>query len=42
MYRFKTLFGDKLSSREFQRQANEIFIKCKILNQMSVPASISK
>ena len=41
MYRFKTLLGDKLSSREFNRQANEVFIKCKILNQMSVPASLS-
>ena len=40
MYRFKTLLGDKLSSREFQRQANEVFIKCKILNQMKTPASI--
>ena len=40
MWRFKTLLGDRLASREFQRQANEVFIKCKILNQMSVPASI--
>ena len=39
MYRFKALFGDKLSSREFQRQANEVFIKCKRLNQMKTPAS---
>ena len=39
MYRFKTLLGDKLSSREFHRQANEVFIKCKILNQMAVPSS---
>ena len=37
MYRFKTLLGDKLSSREFNRQANEAFIKCKLLNMMSVP-----
>ena len=41
MYRFKTLLGDKLSSREFQRQANEVFIKCKILNQMAVPTALS-
>ncbi len=41
MYRFKTLLGDKLSSREFHRQANEVFIKCKILNQMIVPSSLS-
>ena len=40
MYRFKTLLGDKLSSREFQRQANEVFIKCKILNQMKTPTSM--
>ena len=39
MYRFKALFGNKLSSREFIRQANEVFIKCKILNQMKTPAS---
>ena len=39
MYRLKTLLGDKLASREFQRQANEVFIKCKILNQMKTPAS---
>ena len=37
MYRFKTLLGDKLSSRDFNRQANEAFIKCKLLNMMSVP-----
>ena len=41
MYRFKTLLGDKLSSREFKHQANEVFIKCKILNQMTVPSSLS-
>ncbi len=40
MYRFKTLLGDKLSSREFKRQANEVFIKSKILNQMKTPNSI--
>ena len=40
MYRFKILLGDKLSSREFQRQANEVFIKCKVLNQMKTPASM--
>ena len=40
MYRFKTLLGDKLSFREFQHQAAEVFIKCKILNQMKTPASI--
>ena len=40
MYRFKALFGDKLSARGFIRQANEVFIKCKILNQMKTPNSI--
>ena len=37
MQRFKMLFGDRLLSREFARQANEVFIKCKMLNQMAVP-----
>ena len=41
MYRFKALLGDKLSSRDFDRQGNEAFIKCKILNQMPVPSSIT-
>ena len=41
MYRLKTLLGDKLSSREFHRQANETFIKCKILNQMLVPSALA-
>jgi hypothetical protein len=40
MYRFKTLLGEKLLSREFDRQANEVFIKCQILNKMSVPSSL--
>ena len=37
MYRVKMLFGDRLSSRNFNCQANEAFIKCKLLNMMSVP-----
>ena len=37
MYRFKKMLGDKLSSREFHRQANEVFIKCQVLNKMSTP-----
>ena len=41
MYRLRTLLGDKLSSREFHHQTNEAFIKCKILNQMLVPSSLS-
>ena len=37
MYRFKTLMGEKLRSREFDRQTNEVFLKCKLLNMMTVP-----
>ncbi len=40
MYRFKQLVGGKLSSRDFMNQANEVFIKCKILNQTTVPSSL--
>ncbi|HEY9696824.1 MAG TPA: IS5/IS1182 family transposase, partial [Trichocoleus sp.] len=32
--RFKTIFGDKLSSRNFDNQAVELFIKCAALNRM--------
>lgn len=34
MFRFKTIFGDKLSSRQFDNQAVELFIKCAALNRM--------
>lgn len=34
MFRFKTIFGDKLSSRKFDNQAAELFIKCAALNRM--------
>ena len=37
MFRFKTIFGDKLLSRNFDRQACEAFIKCRILNAMKTP-----
>jgi hypothetical protein len=37
MFRFKTILGEKLSSREFNRQAAEAFIKCRILNMMVTP-----
>ena len=37
MYRFKTILGGHLSSRDFDRQANEAFLKCQILNQMKTP-----
>jgi Transposase DDE domain len=34
MFRFKTTFGDRLSSRNFDNQATEMFIKCTALNRM--------
>lgn len=34
MFRFKTIFSPKLSSRRFATQATEVFIKCSILNKM--------
>lgn len=34
MFRFKTIFGGKLSSRNFDHQAVELFIKCAALNRM--------
>lgn len=34
MFRFKTLFGERLSSRNFDNQAVELFIKCAALNRM--------
>lgn len=38
MFRFKAILGRRLSSRIFNSQANEAFIKCNILNKMPVPA----
>lgn len=35
MFRYKQIFGDKLSARLFNNQANEAFIKCNILNKMT-------
>ncbi len=35
MYRFKTIFSDKLSSRLFESQCTEVFIKCRALNIMT-------
>ena len=35
MYRFKTIFGDACPSRHFDAQANEIFIKTKLLNKVT-------
>lgn len=40
MFRFKTILGRRLSSRIFNSQANEAFIKCDILNKMPVPAAL--
>jgi hypothetical protein len=34
MFRFKSIFGSKLSSRQFDNQAVELFIKCAALNRM--------
>jgi hypothetical protein len=34
MFRFKTIFGGRLSSRDFENQAVELFIKCAALNRM--------
>lgn len=34
MYRFKAIFGERLSSRDFENQAVELFIKCSALNRM--------
>lgn len=40
MYRFKIIFGDKLRSRNFDNQATESFIKCRLLNKMTTPSSL--
>ena len=34
MFRFKTIFGGKLSARNFDNQAVELFLKCAVLNRM--------
>jgi hypothetical protein len=34
MMQLKTIFGDKLSSHDFQAQANQSFIRCMALNRM--------
>lgn len=34
MFRFKTTFGDRLSARNFDNQATEMFVKCAALNKM--------
>ena len=35
MFREKTIFGEKLSSRDFENQATEAFIRCAALNRMT-------
>ncbi|MCB1113003.1 MAG: IS5 family transposase, partial [Chlamydiia bacterium] len=35
MYRIKTIFGDKLTSRKSENQSTEVFIKCAALNKMT-------
>lgn len=35
MFRLKNIFGDKLSSRSFQAQVNEVYLRCAALNRMT-------
>lgn len=35
MFRYKTILGDNLQSREFERQKTEALLSCKILNRMA-------
>jgi len=35
MFRFKTIFSDKLQSRKIDNQFNEMFLKCSLLNRMT-------
>jgi IS5 family transposase len=35
VYRLKTLFSDRLSARDFDGQATELFIRCAALNKMT-------
>lgn len=35
MYRYKTIFGQNLSSRKFENQCTESFIKCATLNKIT-------
>ena len=42
MFRYKTIFGEKLSARETANQKTEVFINCKMLNvfcELGMPAS---
>lgn len=43
MFRYKTILGDKLQSRTFERQCTEALVSCKILNKMTrcgMPVSV--
>jgi hypothetical protein len=43
MFRYKTILGDKLQSRTFERQRTEALLSCKILNKMThcgMPVSV--
>ena len=42
MHRYKTVLGDRMSSRAFARQRVEARIKCEILNRMPVPAALNR
>jgi hypothetical protein len=35
MFRYKTILGDKLQSRTYDRQCTEVLLSCKILNKMT-------
>jgi hypothetical protein len=35
VFRLKTIFGERLSSRGFDAQANEVFLRCAALNRMT-------
>jgi len=35
VFRLKCIFGDKLSSRGFEAQANEVLLRCAALNRMT-------
>jgi len=43
MFRYKTIIGDKLQSRNFECQRTEVLLSCKILNKMAacgMPVSV--
>jgi len=35
MYRLKTIFGDRVSARQFAGQATQVLVRCAALNQMT-------